>query len=99
MTFESIEQAEPPKIYANAEPVKRALETKRQQDRIQAHVQKCFTFGKPVRRMKDMDPAATTKVQILKRRFKRMELLRKYYSVKTADGTRPFDFPVNEDAD
>jgi hypothetical protein len=62
-------------------------------------MEKCFTFGKPVRRQKDCDPKETSKVQILKRRFKRMELLRKYYSVKTEDGTRPFNFPVTEDAD
>ena len=40
-----------------------------------------------------------SKVELLKRRFKRMGLVRQFFSVQKQGQDRKFDFPVNEDAE
>jgi len=57
---------------------------------------KCFTFGKKCRRQLDDDVAIISRVDILKRRFKRLDLVRDYYSVKKRQTERKFKYPINE---
>jgi hypothetical protein len=66
------------KKYTNEDdlPFKQALNSKRREDRIYSHVFKCFTFGKPIKRTHEIEIEHKSKVEALKKRFKRMELLR-----------------------
>jgi len=57
---------------------------------------KCFTYGRRVQRSKEVDIESQTKVDVLKQRFQRMELLRKYFSVSKEKETRKFTYPVDE---
>jgi hypothetical protein len=49
-----------------------------------------------VRRVFDEDPEKLSKVEILKRRFMRVGLLREYFSVKKRKNPRKFKFPIDE---
>ncbi|CDW82160.1 UNKNOWN [Stylonychia lemnae] len=80
----------------NELPFKTALLQKRRQDRVMNHVFKCFTFGKKCRRQLDDDVAIVSRVDILKRRFQRLDLVRDYYSVKKRNNQRKFKYPLNE---
>ena len=53
----------------------------RREKQFMAHVLKCFTFGRPVRR--DQAPAGSnvSKTQEIKSRFNRVRLIRRYFSI------------------
>ena len=59
---------------------------------------KCFTFGKKVKRQLDEDGDQMSRVDILKKRFQRLTLLREYFSVEKRKQPRKFKYPVCEDA-
>ena len=59
---------------------------------------KCFTFGKKVKRQLDEDAEKVSRVEILKKRFHRLTLLRQYFSVVTREVPRKFKYPVCENA-
>lgn len=42
----------------------------------------CFTYGKKVRRHVDDEPSLISRVELLKKKFKRLDLVREYFSVK-----------------
>lgn len=78
---------------------KAALLSKRKEDRIMDHVMKCFTFGKKLKRQIEDKDIEETKVDTLKKRFKRMGLLRQYYSVSKQQSERKFTHPLTEEGD
>eukprot|EP00347_Sterkiella_histriomuscorum_P008019 403346680 len=78
-------------------PFKKVLGQKRKEDRILDHVMKCFTFGKRVRRQVEDEAQQISRVQILKTRFQRLELVREYFSVKKKQTNRKFKNPLTED--
>lgn len=59
---------------------------------------KCFTFGKKVKRQLDEDAENVSRVDILKKRFQRLTLLRQYFSVEKRNMPRKFKYPVCDDA-
>ena len=59
---------------------------------------KCFTFGKKVRRQIDDETNAASRVEILKKRFQRLTLLRQYFAINKRHQNRKFKYPVGEDA-
>lgn len=60
---------------------------------------KCFTYGKKVKRQIDKDDEEETKVETLRKRFKRIGLLRQYFSVSKKGEERKFNYPLDEEAD
>jgi hypothetical protein len=60
---------------------------------------KCFTFGKKVKRQMEDDAEKVSRVDILKKRFQRLSLLREYFSVTKRNQPRKFKHPICEDAD
>jgi len=59
---------------------------------------KCFTFGKKIKRQLEDDGDRISRVEILKKRFQRLSLLREYFSVENRNRPRKFKYPVCEDA-
>ena len=60
------------------------------------HVFKCFTYGKKVIRNPTDVGEDTSRVDTLKMRFRRIDLLRKYFAVQKDAKDKKFSFPVNE---
>ncbi len=59
---------------------------------------KCFTFGKRLKRQMEEDADKISRVEVLKKRFQRLSLLREYFSVGNREQPRKFKYPVCEDA-
>ena len=59
------------------------------------HVLKCFTFGQPVRRDDPRKKEGPSAVDEIKRKFNRVFLIRKFFSVKRAKANKKFDYPVD----
>jgi hypothetical protein len=59
---------------------------------------KCFTFGKKVKRQVEDDGDRVSRVDILKKRFQRLSLLRQYFSVNKRELPRKFKYPICEDS-
>jgi hypothetical protein len=57
---------------------------------------KCFTFGKKIKRQLEDDADRVSRVEILKKRFQRLSLLREYFSVENRNRPRKFKYPVCE---
>lgn len=60
---------------------------------------KCFTYGKKIKREPEPSEENHSKVDILKKRFKKMDLLRKYFAVTKEGKDKKFNFPVDENCD
>lgn len=60
------------------------------------HVYKCFTFGKPVRRIEPLVYDEGSRVTEIKSKFNRVRLIRRYFSVKRRNLHRKFDFPIDQ---
>ena len=52
-----------------------------------------------MRRLVEDDTEALSKVEVLRRRFKRLDLIREYFSVEKKQVQRKFRYPINESAD
>ena len=66
---------------------------------ITVNSQKCFTFGKKVKRQIDDEDENTTRIDLLKRKFQKLGLLRSYFSVGKKRNHRKFKYPVTEDSE
>ena len=56
--------------------------TRKREKNIMDHVLKCFTFGKPVRRIEAPEDEKGNKIEEMQRKFNRVRLIRTFHSVK-----------------
>ena len=70
------------------------VELKRQKQYMD-HVLKCFTFGHPVRRDEPLVKQGPSAIDEIKRKFNRVFLIRKFFSVKRSKANKKFDYPVD----
>ena len=59
------------------------------------HLKMCFTWGYPIRRLDPHVVHKNSKLDELKRRFNRVALIRRFYSVKRRGMKRKFKYPVD----
>ena len=55
----------------------------------------CFTWGYPIRRLDPQVTQKNSKIDELKRRFNRVALIRRFYSLKRKTNKRKFKYPVD----
>jgi len=64
------------------------------------YANRCFTFGKPVRRDTPANAVGNTgasnKIDDIQRRFNRVALLKQYFSKVREDQKKKFDFPIDQ---
>lgn len=68
---------------------------RRREKNIMDHVLKCFTFGKPVRRIDPPEDEKGSKIEDMQRKFNRVRLIRTFHSVKRRNLQRKFDDPLD----
>ena len=75
--------------------IKPSVVAYKREKQFMEHVYKCFTFGKPVRRIEPLVYDEGSRVNEIKSKFNRVRLIRQYFSVKRRDLHRKFDFPID----
>ena len=60
------------------------------------HVYKCFTFGKPVRRIDALADDSVSRCDEIKSKFNRVRLIRRFFSIKRRNLNRKFDYPIDQ---
>ena len=76
--------------------LKPVIYAKKRENQFMAHVMKCFTFGKPVRRTDPLDNESVSRIEEMRRKFNRVRLIRSYHSIKRRDKQRKFEDPLDQ---
>ena len=78
--------------------IKRVKTAVERESHLMSHVEKCFTYGKSVRRDTASNPAGDvrSKIEDIKKKFNRIGLLRKFYSKHRVEVQKKFDFPIDQ---